>query len=142
MSSSSLDEKEKEWRRGDPQVAASGAKEYEPIRTAPLQTSAEKDLEANVDMTSSGGNLSRLQSQSSAITEASSDITDAKSSTVGKKKWYKKVNPLKWGAKPPIPQTRTVSREYHASFFSKLTFQWMSPLMVVRMIRVFEPLRS
>ena len=51
---------------------------------------------------------------------------------VEKKPWYKKTNPLKWGAPPPVPETRGVSREYTASFVSQLYFQWMAPMMSVR----------
>ncbi|GJN85930.1 hypothetical protein PLIIFM63780_009505 [Purpureocillium lilacinum] len=45
------------------------------------------------------------------------------------KPWYKKMNPLRWGGIPKVPDERLVSREYQAGFFSKLTFQWMTPLM-------------
>jgi hypothetical protein len=131
MSSSSIDEKEKEWRLGDPQVSATAPKEYEPIKTEPVTTGAEKDIEAGLETRSSRGNLSRLQSRSSGYSDATSDITDAKSSTIGKKKWYKKANPLKWGPKPPVPKTREVSPEYKAGWFSLITFQWMAPLMTV-----------
>ena len=48
-----------------------------------------------------------------------------------RKPWYKKLNPLKWGKAIPVPAERTVSKEYGASFFSVLTFQWMAPLMKV-----------
>lgn len=37
---------------------------------------------------------------------------------------------------PPYPSERTVSPEYAAGIFSRLTFQWMSPMMSVS----FEPL--
>jgi hypothetical protein len=131
MSSSSFDEKEKEWRLGDPEVAARDTKEYEPIKTEPVATGAEKDLEASHDTRSARGNLSRLQSRSSGFSDASSDITDAKSSTIGKKRWYKKANPLRWGPKPPVPKTREVCPEYQAGWFSLITFQWMAPLMTV-----------
>jgi ATP-binding cassette, subfamily C (CFTR/MRP), member 1 len=47
------------------------------------------------------------------------------------KPWYKQLNPMKWGAPPPVPQTRQVSREYTAGFLSLMTFQWMAPLMTV-----------
>lgn len=53
-----------------------------------------------------------------------------------KKPWHKKLNPLRWGAPPPVPTERKVSREYQAGFFSMLTFQWMAPLMTVR-LRLF-----
>ena len=41
------------------------------------------------------------------------------------------MNPLRWGGIPKVPDERLVSREYQAGFFSKLTFQWMTPLMSV-----------
>lgn len=47
------------------------------------------------------------------------------------KPWYKTPNPLRWGSIPPVPKERQVSREYGASVFSILTFQWMAPLMSV-----------
>lgn len=46
------------------------------------------------------------------------------------KSWY---NPLRWGKIPSIPEERGVSREYYAGFWSRLTFQWMAPLMNVRL---------
>lgn len=48
-----------------------------------------------------------------------------------KKKWYKKLNPLRWSHAPPVPTEREVSKEYGASYFSLLVFQWMAPLMTV-----------
>lgn len=47
------------------------------------------------------------------------------------KKWYKNLNPLKWGGIPPVPEERQVSREYNAPFLSLVYFQWMAPLMSV-----------
>ena len=132
MSSSSLDENEKEWRLGDPQVAVESTKQYEPIKSDPVQPS-EKDIEANVEKHSTRGELSRLQSGISAYSDLSSDGVDAKSTASAKKKWYQKANPLRWGTKPPVPETRTICPEYQAGFFSALTFQWMAPLMVVSM---------
>ncbi|KAF3771283.1 hypothetical protein M406DRAFT_248309 [Cryphonectria parasitica EP155] len=46
-----------------------------------------------------------------------------------KKTWSQRLNPLKWGAIPPVPEEREVSHEYQASFFSKLFFTWQGPLM-------------
>lgn len=48
-------------------------------------------------------------------------------------KWYRRLNPLRWQTPPPVPDERTASREYGASFFSIVSFQWMSPLMRVSM---------
>lgn len=45
--------------------------------------------------------------------------------------WYKKLNPLRWGEIPQIPEERMVSREGKAGFWSKLTFTWMTPMMTV-----------
>jgi ATP-binding cassette subfamily C (CFTR/MRP) protein 1 len=48
-----------------------------------------------------------------------------------KRPWYRNLNPLRWGHAPPVPKERMVSREYNANFISKVTFQWMGPLMSV-----------
>jgi hypothetical protein len=48
-----------------------------------------------------------------------------------KKPWYKTPNPLRWGKIPPVPEARTVSREYNAPFLSLVYFQWIAPIMSV-----------
>lgn len=131
MSSSSLDEKEKELALQDPQTATQNPKRYESIVTD--GDAAEKDIEANTGAQQNApGRLSRLQSSTSARSEYTESISDTKSSTIGKKRWYKRMNPLKWGPKPPVPAERDVCPEYGASWFALLTFQWMAPLMTVR----------
>ncbi|KAF2740400.1 hypothetical protein EJ04DRAFT_507933 [Polyplosphaeria fusca] len=132
MSTSSLDEKEKEWRLNDPEAAAQQPREYESIVPEP-----EAD-EAKLEKRSTRGNLSRLQSGTSRYSETDDDVSDAKSSASAKKRWYKKMNPLKWGPKPPVPDSRQVSREYNANFFSRLTWQWMGPMMTVGYQRPLE----
>lgn len=47
----------------------------------------------------------------------------------GKKSWRQKLNPLRWGSVPPVPDEREVSPEYKASWFSRLFFTWQGPLM-------------
>jgi hypothetical protein len=133
MSTSSLDEKEKEWKLSEPNASAESTKEYAPIKAEPKASGNEKDLEASIEKGSTKGGLSRFQTGTSTYSDASSDVTDAKSS-VGKKKWYKRANPLKWGPKPPVPKERGVCPEYQAGWFSLLTFQWMAPLMTVSTI--------
>ncbi|KAF2084152.1 ABC multidrug transporter-like protein [Saccharata proteae CBS 121410] len=54
------------------------------------------------------------------------------------KRWYKRLNPLKRGRKPEVPEERQVSREYGAGFWSMLTFNWMAPLMSVGYQRPLE----
>jgi ATP-binding cassette subfamily C (CFTR/MRP) protein 1 len=139
---SSLRSKEVEYRLQDQEAAANVPKEYEPIRSEPLETSAvNADLEANAEKRSTRGNLQRLQSNTSGVTEYSDEVTSTKSTRTGKKKWYKRANPLKWGTKPEVPKTREVSPEYHAGFFSRLTFQWMAPIMTVCNVLDGRPLR-
>lgn len=45
------------------------------------------------------------------------------------KPWHKKLNPLRWGSVPPVPEEREASKEYEASFFSKMFFSWQGSLM-------------
>lgn len=73
-----------------------------------------------------------------ALTTTKSYATDTSAATGAlappepqEKPWYKKMNPLRWGGIPPIPEERVVSREAKASFLSKLTFNWMTLLMTV-----------
>ncbi|KAF2185036.1 P-loop containing nucleoside triphosphate hydrolase protein [Zopfia rhizophila CBS 207.26] len=139
MSTSSFDEKEKDWRLNDSEVAVESTRVYEPIVTEPLDAvGTEKEVEANIEKRSTRGDLSRIQSGTSRVSEFSDDVSDAKSSASAKRKWYKRMNPLKWGAKPPVPESRHVSREYQASWLSLVTFQWMAPLMTVGYQRPLE----
>ncbi|KAL6706879.1 ATP-binding cassette transporter yor1 [Coniothyrium glycines] len=123
-SSSSLSENEKEKDFGlvDPQAAAENPTNYEPIRTEP----SEKDLESGAAQRERG-TLSRLQSSTSAYTDGS-DIDSDATSSIGKKRRKRQWNPLKRNP-PPVPKTRDVCPEYSANPLSKLTWQWMQPLM-------------
>lgn len=72
--------------------------------------------------------IKRIQSyatSNSAVTRTDSNVDHP----VVTKAWYKKINPLKWGSVPPVPETRTPSKEYTASLFSLIYFQWMAPIM-------------
>lgn len=66
-----------------------------------------------------------------AATELST-VSGAATEAEAKKKlpWTKRLNPLKRNP-PPVPEERQVSREHGANFFSKLSFQWIYPLMRV-----------
>lgn len=130
-SSLSENEKEKDFGLVDPQAAAENPTEYEPIRTEPK----EKDLENGVGH-QGRGSISRMQSSVSAYSDGSDLDSDATSS-IGKKKRKRQWNPLKRNP-PPVPKTRTVCPEYNANLFSKLTFQWMHPLMRVGYKRPLE----
>lgn len=72
----------------------------------------------------------RIQSYAttaSATTQATSHHPNA--DDAAKRPWHKKLNPLKWGTPPPVPEEREVSKEYNANFFSKLFFSWQGSLM-------------
>jgi len=126
-SASSVDEKGKDYLQ-DPVAAAVEPKQYAPIVTEPLGDT-EKDLEANAQKSTEDRVI--LSRFNSSATEASEDTLDTKSSVKRKKKWYQKLDPFRWGPDPPVPETRQVSREYQAGILSRLTFQWMHPLMTV-----------
>ncbi|KAI5862830.1 ATP-binding cassette transporter protein YOR1-like protein [Durotheca rogersii] len=81
--------------------------------------------------------LKRTQSYATD-TSAATRATSRASAPARTRPWYKTPNPLRWGAIPPVPKERQVSREYKAGFFSKLTFQWMAPLMNVGYKRSLE----
>lgn len=92
----------------------------------------------SADTTHSGDRIEKeerpglAQTKSYATTTSAVTRSDSQVDTpVKRKPWYKKINPLKWGAVPPVPETRGVSREYTASFLSLVYFQWMAPLMNV-----------
>lgn len=88
-------------------------------------------LEESLDERANREELKRIASY---VTDAS---TLTRTTTRGsvpippKKPWYKTPNPLRWGSIPPVPKERQESAEARAGFFSRLTFQWMAPLMNV-----------
>lgn len=87
----------------------------------------ESDLEPKEERT-------RLDRTKSSVTDASVTTTaTSRHPERDQKPWYKQPNPLRWGKIPPIPKERKVSPEYKASFFNMLFFQWMAPLMTVRL---------
>ncbi|KAI8935755.1 hypothetical protein NX059_007275 [Plenodomus lindquistii] len=132
-SSSSLDETEKEKVFGvqDPQAAAT---EYAPIKPTPSQ----KDVEAGVLSRNNSSSRGALSRTTSAYSEASDNDSDARSSIRKvKKPWHKRLNLLKRNP-PPVPKTREVCPEYGAGVFSKLSWQWMQPLMRVGYKRPLE----
>jgi len=71
----------------------------------------------------------------SGMTRSDSNVTTP---PVVNKPWYKQPNPLRWGGIPPVPEVREVSREYTASFFSLVYFQWIAPIMAAGYKRQLE----
>ena len=84
----------------------------------------EKIASVNVDATSNP-----ISSTSSSDDGFEQDV--AEKATGDKRKWYKRLNPLRLRKIPSVPEERTVSPEYGASILSVTLFLWMSPLMNV-----------
>jgi ATP-binding cassette, subfamily C (CFTR/MRP), member 1 len=84
------------------------------------------------DESSNGAELQPTKTSLSATTTATRTISTP---APHPKPWYKQINPLRWGEPSQVPETRQISREHQAGFFSLLTFQWMAPLMTVSSFR-------
>lgn len=70
-----------------------------------------------------------LTRHSTDATDVTSSSEPAQSGKDTRSRWMR-WNPLKRNP-PPIPKIRGQSREYNASFWSMLTFQWVTPIMSV-----------
>ncbi|KIW82986.1 hypothetical protein Z517_02229 [Fonsecaea pedrosoi CBS 271.37] len=81
----------------------------------------------------------RLEKVESTVTEATeaSSAAFAYQTEPEKLPWRHRINPLRRNP-PPVPEERTVCREYNASFLSLLLFQWMNPLMITGYKRPIE----
>ena len=120
---------EKEWEANDPIVGANTTAQDEPVATepgTPIEREIEKDSSSEADEKNIDRNV--IIPVMSRRSVATSHIAD---SEIGSEQLKKSWNPFKRNP-PPVPKERTVSREYTAGWFSRLTFQWMNPLMTVR----------
>lgn len=79
----------------------------------------EKDLAHTTELT-------RHRTDATGVTSISEELPPGKDT---RSRWIR-WNPLK-RKPPPIPKVRGESREYTASFWSMLTFQWVTPIMSV-----------
>ena len=77
-------------------------------------------------------------SQATGTSLATTEAAETPETRPRKRTWAEKINPLKRKNPPPVPERRTPSREKTAGFFSRLTFQWISPLMTVGYQRPLE----
>lgn len=118
----------------DPRVAAYSTTHEEPVATEEEKDEleiTEKGPSSDAQSGEDSGEKPRLKPTQSYATSASAVSGAPTPNEPEKKKWYKNLNPLRWSRAPPVPEEREVSREYTASFLSKLTFQWMQPMMTV-----------
>lgn len=130
---------EKEYRTQDPIADAENTNHSEPEDFdgsekeyieigAHAAHSSRSGSELGHDEKSARPGVDRLKSyatNTSAVTRTDSHVDTPPE----KKSWFAKINPLRRGPIPPVPEVRTVSREYTASFLSLVYFQWMSPMM-------------
>ncbi|OAQ99709.1 hypothetical protein LLEC1_02722 [Akanthomyces lecanii] len=120
-------------------LAAIVAQQDEPAPTADttdLQPSDKSDSAESHSVVNEKSHRLSEAHDDNELTPTRTNATDASVGTTatglqsqGKKTWKQKLNPLRWGGTPEIPQERIVSREYGANFFSQLFFNWMTPLM-------------
>lgn len=120
-----------EARAADPTAAVQNPNHPEPVD----EGSEEKD---EIEVTAHGSrsvsslNEKRLDIDRTLSYATNASVPESHTQEIPKKKaWYKHINPLRWGGIPPVPEKRTVSREYTAPFLSLVYFQWIAPLMQV-----------
>ncbi|KAL1902719.1 ATP-binding cassette transporter yor1 [Sporothrix stenoceras] len=73
--------------------------------------------------------MSRVRSTATDASATSAATSAAAADPPPKKSFLQKLNPLRWGKVPDVPDVRTVCPEEKANFFSKLIFHWQGPLM-------------
>jgi len=120
-------EREKEYEANDPVVGANTTAQDEPTASLPI-TTVERDPEKDILDDEKKGPAITSRSPSVFSTTDSDSNPDATNEKKPKKKWSKSLNPLKRNP-PPVPESRRYSREKDANWFSRLTFQWMQPIM-------------
>lgn len=122
---------EKEWESAEPMVGANTTAQEEPV-TAPADVNLEKSVQVQQTKDDSNSSTSAL----SAVVIEESEDGDLKKPVVEKKpkqKWSRRINPLKKNP-PPVPEKRGPSAEASAGWASRLTFQWITPLMSVSLL--------
>jgi ATP-binding cassette subfamily C (CFTR/MRP) protein 1 len=128
---------EKDVKELDPVgIAANTTLHDEPVaedRDSSSEDEVEKalDPEKHAERTTQTRELTQVQTNATGIT----DITTTTDSPKEKRSRWKRWNPLKRNP-PPLPEKRGVSREYTAGVWSRLTWQWVTPIMSVSYIRV------
>ncbi|KAL8936625.1 MAG: hypothetical protein Q9211_004099 [Gyalolechia sp. 1 TL-2023] len=128
---------EKEYASTDPVGAAGSTNTSEPITTEPLQTMvSDSDTSSNASEKKKRPLVDRTLT--TTTTRSSVTVEPRAEGRPIRKPWYQSLNPLKKRTPPPIPKERIVSREYHARLFSRLTWQWMAPIMHVGYQRPLE----
>lgn len=115
--------------------------DFEPVEEAesPVEADFHKELEASNRMIRTQSNYTTTTGTSvaSSLPQAH-QRSEEEANGPEKRTWGQRLNPFKRKHVPPVPTTRAPSREYQAGLLSRLTFQWMAPLMSVGYQRPLE----
>lgn len=115
-------------KRVEANLEEKDARTLEPLEHVEMEKELETlgdGKEANV-LTRKTTTISTAESSDDGMGKAAGEATKPP-----RKTWSEKLNPLKYRKIPPVPKERIVSREHGASLWSKLTFQWITPIMTV-----------
>ncbi|KAI4139185.1 MAG: hypothetical protein LQ341_004313 [Variospora aurantia] len=119
---------EKEYASTDPVGEAAATNIEEPVATEPLQVVV-SDSDSLSDAAEKKERPFANRTLTTTTTRSSVTVESRTDDIVTTKSWYRRLNPLKKRTPPPIPKERVVSREYSAGLLSRLTWQWMAPIM-------------
>lgn len=124
---------DKETKPADPLAEANAPTNAEEVAPKVDDNDADEEIRHQLEPIQTQQERQEMKRTQSQATDFSilTRTTSRASVPQQSKPWYKQPNPLRWGSIPPIPKERQVSREYNAGFLSRLTFQWMAPLMSV-----------
>lgn len=107
-------------------VVVDNEKEFGLIDDEPLSSNHESDKGGD-EKRPEAERLRSYATNTSGVTRTESHVE----TVAPQKPWFMKVNPLRWGGIPAVPESRGPSREHTAGFFSLVYFQWIAPLMAV-----------
>lgn len=126
-----------QYASAGPDGTAATTNASQPVATEPLQV-----LESDSDSSSNAAKEKERpfanRTLTTTTTKSSITVESKADKTAARKPWYRSLNPLKKRIAPPVPKERVVSREYSAGLLSRLTWQWMAPIMHVGYQRPLE----
>lgn len=110
------------------QSTLSGAGEG-PLKRDDRETSPPAYQDVEAQRRESGATTSTVTTTTTEMTAGKQETLEERAAGKGFFAWLTRTRPP-----PPYPSERTVSPEYSAGIFSRLTFQWMSPMMSVSIV--------
>jgi hypothetical protein len=100
--------------------------EEDPLKRDKRETSPPAYQDVEAQRRESDATTSTIRTTTSEVTIGKQQTREERAAGRGFFSWLTRTRPP-----PPYPSERTVSPEYTAGIFSRLTFQWMSPMMSV-----------